>query len=273
MSLNISALQDLRAFTRFSDYAMSPSENKPNRVAKFVPKSEVMAVANESDKPGFFGSLFRSAANKRLNNQTRELFKNAVAKLFNGEENIPQEVKDAMHFSKFDGKGRPLTARRINETKSAILGYIREHNDTEFSTLKLGLVLDGAASVEEVEAEGNEIPNGPINATDDDDNIINTSTNTNTIKNAPKPQGNTQTQQTVKKGGIYDNPAFKAMNGKIMFSVGVGKTVQDVQNALNPNSGTKIVTERKSEDEMLNMKPIQHDKKPKSKKPMMFTED
>ena len=175
-----------------------------------------------------------------------------------------------MHFSRFDGKGHPLTARRISETKSAILGYLREHNDTGFSTLELGLVLDGAASLEEVGPKGNEIPNGPINdAEDDDNNII----NTNTTKDAPKPQGNPQTQQTGKKGGIYDNPAFKAMNGKIMFHAGVGKTAQDVQKALNPTSGTKIVVENKSEDEMLDMKPIQHGKKPKSRKPVTFTED
>ena len=193
MNLDITQLNNLQKFTRF---AFSSVENDPNvdkvKVAQLTGGD---VIRNDSDKPGFFGSLFRSRANRQLNNQTRDLFKQTIAKLFGGEESIPQEVKDAMHFSRFDGKGRPLTAKRINETKSAIITFLsRKEVSAGLSPLQMGMVLNTSTTVDQyLKSDRNEIDTsviGSINDVDGDDdsnNVINTK---NTIKEAPKPQNN-----------------------------------------------------------------------------------
>ena len=273
MSLNVAYLDQLSAFTKFANDRINVSDK--NAVACITQDGgNVQEISKNSlDKPYAFFPLVRSRANKQMNNETRALFKNTIANLFGGEDKIPQSVKDAMHFDTFDGKGHPLTAKRINITKNAILKAIENNPFAGISEGDAMRKLNGHESdqIGNESIDGNSLTNtnSSINdAGDEDNNII----NTNTIKEAPKPQGNTQTQQTVKKGGIYDNPAFKAMNGKMMHNLPVGGTPQDVQKALNPNSGTKIVVEHKSDDEILDMKPVQQGKKPKAKKPKFFTE-
>lgn len=73
----------------------------------------------DGDRAGGFSALFRSRANKEANDATRELFKSAVAEMFGGEDNIPENVRAAMKMKDY-GKGRPLTARRIMAVKTAI---------------------------------------------------------------------------------------------------------------------------------------------------------
>jgi len=219
MNLDISQLNNLQKFTRF---AFSAVENDPNvdkvKVAQLTGDA---VIRNDSDKPGFFGSLFRSRANRQLNNQTRDLFKQTIAKLFGGEESIPQEVKDAMHFSRFDGKGRPLTAKRINETKSAIINFLsRKEASAGLSPLQMGMVLNTSATVDQyLKSDRSEIVTGAtasINDVggDDDNNVINTK---NTIKEAPKPQNNFRAEldqlreKANKLGGTQNLPVKDRM--------------------------------------------------------------
>ena len=68
----------------------------------------------------FKGNLLRDAAQIAGNNSVRAEFKKAVANVFGGEDKIPQSVKKAMKWDDFDGKGRPLTARRISATLAQI---------------------------------------------------------------------------------------------------------------------------------------------------------
>ncbi len=219
MNLDITQLNNLQKFTRF---AFSSVENDPNvdkvKVAQLTGDA---VIRNDSDKPGFFGSLFRSRANRQLNNQTRDLFKQTIAKLFGGEESIPQEVKDAMHFSRFDGKGRPLTAKRINETKSAIINFLsRKEASAGLSPLQMGMVLNTSATVDQyLKSDRSEIVTGAtasINDVDgdDDNNVINTK---NTIKEAPKPQNNFRAEldqlkaKATKLGGTENLPVKDRM--------------------------------------------------------------
>ncbi len=65
------------------------------------------------------GKWFRSRTLKDTNNMTREIFRNAVADMFGGKDNIPKSVLDAMKIKDYD-KGKPLTARRIMAVKEAI---------------------------------------------------------------------------------------------------------------------------------------------------------
>ena len=83
------------------------------------------------DKVGGFSALFRSRANKEANNATRELFKSAVAEMFGGEDNIPENVRAAMKMKDY-GKGRPLTARRILAVKTAIDAAIGNVDYSQF---------------------------------------------------------------------------------------------------------------------------------------------
>lgn len=62
------------------------------------------------------GNLFRSDKQIADNNSTRARFMSAVADIFGGKNRIPESVKAAMKWDDFDGKGRPLTARRIRAT-------------------------------------------------------------------------------------------------------------------------------------------------------------
>ena len=71
------------------------------------------------DYKGSFASFFRTSSMKTANDQVRELFLKTVADMFGGERNIPDIVRDAMKMEDF-GKGKPLTARRIQLVKSAI---------------------------------------------------------------------------------------------------------------------------------------------------------
>lgn len=65
-------------------------------------------------------SWFSRTDNDKVdNNTTRDIFKAAIAKMFGGEKNIPENVLKAMRMEKY-GQGRPLTARRILLVKAAI---------------------------------------------------------------------------------------------------------------------------------------------------------
>lgn len=66
------------------------------------------------------GNIFRSAEQVTANNTIRAAFLKSVADIYGGEDHIPESVKTAMKSADFDGKGRPLTARRIRATMDAI---------------------------------------------------------------------------------------------------------------------------------------------------------
>jgi len=79
---------------------------------------------SHADAPKGFLSLFRtrSEQQKDLNNETRALFKQTVLDALGvaDEDKLPQSVKNAMKLSRYDNKGRPLTARRIISVVNAI---------------------------------------------------------------------------------------------------------------------------------------------------------
>lgn len=252
MNLDISQLNNLQKFTRF---AFSSVENDPNvdkvKVAQLTGDA---VIRNDSDKPGFFGSLFRSRANRQLNNQTRDLFKQTIAKLFGGEENIPQEVKDAMHFSRFDGKGRPLTAKRINETKSAIINFLsRKEVSAGLSPLQMGMVLNTSTTVDQyLKSDRNEIDTSVIasindvDGDDDSNNVINTK---NTIKEAPKPQNNFRAElnqlreKANKLGGTENLPVKDRMRLIQLEGMVNGRGIMEnfgVTSRIIPKNSTKI---------------------------------
>ncbi len=137
ITIDTDYLAQFRAFTEFAkaqidvgnEDAVATSHNKTELGAKID--------LNTSDAPrAFFSKLFRSSANKQANNATRTLFKETIVKLFGGsEDNIPEDVKTAMHMSRFNQGGRPLTARRISQVSTAVLNQLLAMKDESFTDL------------------------------------------------------------------------------------------------------------------------------------------
>ena len=123
MPLGINGYNDtFKAFTDFAPQAKGGSTiaqvgGEKNTVVGSGPLAGRTIVA----KTGFdfVGNVGRRQASRDVNNEVRELFKQAIADLFHGESNIPMSVLDAMKLADF-GKGKPLTARRILAVKAAI---------------------------------------------------------------------------------------------------------------------------------------------------------
>ncbi len=95
-----------------------------------------------ADAPrGLFNPGSRDQGKKDLNNATRALFKQAVIDIFGTSINdVPKSVRSAMNLDKFDGDGRPLTARRILAVNKAI--------DAELKALGKQFGITGAVAPE-----------------------------------------------------------------------------------------------------------------------------
>ncbi len=75
-------------------------------------------------------ALKRSKVNKDANDATRDLFLKAVADTFKGEKNIPEGVLKALNMKDFKS-GKPLTARRIDAVRVAIMHESTKLRDAE----------------------------------------------------------------------------------------------------------------------------------------------
>ena len=123
MPLNINGYND--TFKAFADFAMQAKRGstiaqiggEKNAVAGSGPLAGRTIVAKTAFD--FVGNVGRRQESRDVNNDVRDLFKQAIADLFHGESNIPMSVLDAMKLADF-GKGKPLSARRILAVKAAI---------------------------------------------------------------------------------------------------------------------------------------------------------
>lgn len=80
---------------------------------------------NSTDKPR---AWFRTRINKNSNNEVRNLFRStieALIKEFNLTEKESAKLNTAMRWNDYD-KGRPLTARRINEVSKEIWNHLTQ---------------------------------------------------------------------------------------------------------------------------------------------------
>ena len=112
-------------FAKFVNYANSlPNASESKAIVAAAPGNadgeKPLADRNIVPKEGdYVGKIRRNQTLKDMNNEVRTLFKDAVAKMFGGENNIPASVKSAMKLGDY-GKGKPLTARRIIAVNNAI---------------------------------------------------------------------------------------------------------------------------------------------------------
>ena len=123
MPLGINGYNDaFRAFTDFATQATKGStfaqiSAEKNTVAGTGPLAGRTIVAKTSFD--FVGNVGRGKDSRKVNNDVRDLFKQAIADMFGGVDKIPASVKDAMKLQDF-GNGKPLSARRILAVKTAV---------------------------------------------------------------------------------------------------------------------------------------------------------
>ena len=126
-------------FQKFVDFADTKVRiRKGNTIARMDDIATGLGghviTAHTEDGVGGLSAFFRSKAKERINNATRENFKQSIISLFGGESKIPESVKTAMKLGDY-GQGKPLTAHRIMVVKTAI-DNVKTRFDTAFKTIQ-----------------------------------------------------------------------------------------------------------------------------------------
>lgn len=333
MNISETVYNQLAAFAKFSSASYTAADD----VAMQGVDGNLHIESNVADSPNTIHhwSWKRSATNVASNNQIRSLFKNTVENLFGGPNNVPESVKAVMKMRDYDGKGHPLTARRINAVVGAIVKHLSGMvvneagsvtvGDKRVGTLELEMLLYGrnlkdltlspSEPFKREEEDGNIISTGTnpsINEVDDDDNIIKADDSKTVIKiisreeekkleesknlknqksggkssNVTNNTGKTVIKIISKNDNVSSNPntfggklKMFQQSGVVFGQAGfVSGQGNRVMNGLS--TGPKIVKEEKKEGENIvdnivkqtNEIKVIHNKKPKSKKPITFTE-
>ena len=114
-----------RTFTAFVTFAQERLESGEKKAIANVAKTNLgkhKIVASTTDGVGI-GGLFRSRWEEGANNATRDIFLNAVGRMFGGRSKIPESVWNAINLQDY-GRGQPLTARRIMAVKAAVDAHL-----------------------------------------------------------------------------------------------------------------------------------------------------
>ena len=102
-------------------------------------EARVISVKDGDTIRPLLGAHFgRSAENKALNNQIRNLFLETVLKVcgVQTKEQLPENIKRAMKLQDYDNKGHPLTVRRITAVKAAIDAQFSAAADGALAAIK-----------------------------------------------------------------------------------------------------------------------------------------
>ena len=127
MPVNLDNAQ-FNLFLQFAQQQANPATSEA--IACVTGKEDALAgrtiSASRTDHVrGILNWSGRSDTDADKNNETRALFKKAVADIFGGEGNIPKTVRDAMRLKDYGTPerplGKPLTARRIIKVSRAIM--------------------------------------------------------------------------------------------------------------------------------------------------------
>ena len=136
----------MREFVNFAqDAVANNAKNSIARLGKQESRYSAFAISAATDGDSV-GKLRRSAASKDANNTVRTKFRDAVAQMFGGADNIPKNVLSAMNMKDY-AKGKPLTADRILDVYAAIKKHISGQKNAalENGTLKALDVADSVA--------------------------------------------------------------------------------------------------------------------------------
>lgn len=108
------------AFASFAQQRVDAGEGKAvisASVDKPLDGRKILKV--DTTKRDFIHKWSRDETDWEVNDRTRSLFKQAVARVFGGEDRIPESVRKVMIMEDYN-QGKPLTARRIVMVKEAI---------------------------------------------------------------------------------------------------------------------------------------------------------
>ena len=142
-NININAYNKLSAaFDYAQQLKNDPAARGGDSVVHLQDGNTLTCNYSQADAPkSLFHHAERSQDKKELNNATRDLFKQAVIDIFGTSINdVPKSVRSAMELGKFDGVGRPLTARRILAVNKAI--------DAELKAVAKSLGITGGSAAE-----------------------------------------------------------------------------------------------------------------------------
>ena len=127
MAININAEQygaQFRAFVEFAAQQNNPGHiariEKPNREAGLIGLEGQPRTITAKSWDGY-GQL-RGSGSRKVNNEVRTLFLNTILGVCGVDsiEKLPQNVQDVLKAEDFNGKGHPLTARRIKAVTEAV---------------------------------------------------------------------------------------------------------------------------------------------------------
>lgn len=149
-------------FRNFVDFAQSQVQANPTKGQKSVammgeatPLGSHTITANNDDK---VGKWKRADDVKDMNNETRAIFKKAIADMFGGVDKIPASVRAVMKEEDY-GQGKPLTARRILAVKTAVdqeIAQINRATEKELTAIKKAMeqkVMDASLDEGAVKAQ------------------------------------------------------------------------------------------------------------------------
>ena len=133
-NINLSALDKFNAAASYARDIHDNPTGGGDVVIHLQNGEELACNYSKTDAPRSMKHFLflRSGGEKRLNDETRAVFKQAVIDIFGKSINdVPKSVQDAMELKKFDNSGRPLTARRILAVHSAIQAALASTLETK----------------------------------------------------------------------------------------------------------------------------------------------
>ena len=144
MGINLDNVQ-FRVFTQF---AQSVTNNKTllkaDGILQKADGTTTKVIAKNGDGVWHF---FRGAAHRNANNEIRNLFKNTVLEMCGAKtlEELPEKVRIAMKISDYDGKGHPLTAKRIKLVHKALAETLDPIGKNPLTEKQAGALVNDAA--------------------------------------------------------------------------------------------------------------------------------
>ena len=121
MSIGLGQLNALTRLNEFRDAALSAGNDKAVIHAGSDRGKRVYSVATDDKIRGVF-TWKASGRDIAANNATRSSFKMALLELFDRKsvDQLPKAVRNVLKSADFDGKGKPLSARRIRAVMTAV---------------------------------------------------------------------------------------------------------------------------------------------------------
>ena len=140
MAIELKANQYAAQFSAFVKFAGNNNQGFVARIEKQKPDLNLIDPDNPGKLVGSDGlarnivakswdgskNVFRTKGSRSVNNEVRALFLDTILGVCGVKdvEHLPQSVKDVLKIEDFDGKGHPLTARRIKAVTKAVQEHL-----------------------------------------------------------------------------------------------------------------------------------------------------